>query len=99
MGGGTGNFCGTPRKLVECGLSRGEDMMLDNRPWQRVRQIVDKMRKDAVSVFGLPASPMPELRSRLVRRAEDFPKVIEAPAKCARGNRAVGRLRLRARQR
>jgi guanylate kinase len=77
-----GNFYGTPRKPVEQALARGEDMMFDI-DWQGTRQIVEKMRKDVVSVFVLPPS-MPELRARLERRAEDTPEVIARRLRNAR---------------
>ena len=70
-----GNYYGTPRKPVEQALARGEDMMFDI-DWQGTKQIVEKMRKDVVSVFILPPS-MAELKARLERRAEDTPDVIE----------------------
>jgi guanylate kinase len=77
-----GNFYGTPRKPVEQALARGEDMMFDI-DWQGTRQIVEKIRKDVVSVFVLPPS-MPELRARLERRAEDTPEVIARRLRNAR---------------
>jgi guanylate kinase len=77
-----GNFYGTPRKPVEQALARGEDMMFDI-DWQGTRQIVEKMRKDVVSVFVLPPS-MSELRARLERRAEDTPEVIARRLRNAR---------------
>jgi guanylate kinase len=77
-----GNFYGTPRKPVEQALARGEDMMFDI-DWQGTRQIVEKMRKDVVSVFVRPPS-MPELRARLERRAEDTPEVIARRLRNAR---------------
>jgi guanylate kinase len=77
-----GNFYGTPRKPVEQALARGEDMMFDI-DWQGTRQIVEKMRKDVVSVFVLPPS-MAELRARLERRAEDTPEVIARRLRNAR---------------
>jgi guanylate kinase len=77
-----GNFYGTPRKPVEQALARGEDMMFDI-DWQGTRQIVEKMRKDVVSVFVLPPS-MFELRARLERRAEDSPEVIARRLRNAR---------------
>ncbi len=77
-----GNFYGTPKKPVEQALARGEDMMFDI-DWQGTRQIVEKMRKDVVSVFVLPPS-MSELRARLERRAEDSPEVIARRLRNAR---------------
>jgi guanylate kinase len=77
-----GNYYGTPRKPVEQSLARGEDMMFDI-DWQGTKQIVEKMRKDVVSVFILPPS-MAELKARLERRAEDTPDVIERRLRNAR---------------
>ncbi|QEL21511.1 guanylate kinase [Bosea sp. F3-2] len=69
-----GNCYGTPRKPVEAALARGRDVLFDI-DWQGTMQIVDKAREDVVTIFILPPS-MAELRSRLVRRAEDAPEVI-----------------------
>jgi guanylate kinase len=77
-----GNYYGTPLKPVEDALARGEDMMFDI-DWQGTRQIVEKMKDDVVSVFILPPS-MTELKSRLVRRAEDSAEVIERRLRNAR---------------
>src|SRR5215213_1249257 len=77
-----GNYYGTPRKPVEQALARGEDMKFDI-DWQGTKQIVEKMRKDVVSVFILPPS-MADLKARLERRAEDTPDVIERRLRNAR---------------
>jgi len=69
-----GNCYGTPRKPVEAALGRGRDVLFDI-DWQGTMQIVEKAREDVVTIFILPPS-MAELRSRLVRRAEDAPEVI-----------------------
>lgn len=69
-----GNFYGTPRKPVDAALSAGRDVLFDI-DWQGTLQILDKARPDIVTVFILPPS-MAELKSRLVRRAEDAPEVI-----------------------
>jgi guanylate kinase len=69
-----GNFYGTPRKSAEKALAMGRDVLFDI-DWQGTQQIVAKARDDVVTVFILPPS-MAELRSRLVRRAEDAPEVI-----------------------
>lgn len=69
-----GNCYGTPRKPVEAALARGRDVLFDI-DWQGTMQIVDKARDDVVTIFILPPS-IAELRSRLVRRAEDAPEVI-----------------------
>ena len=52
--------------------------------WQGTQQIVKKARADVVTIFILPPS-MQELRSRLVRRAEDAPDVIAKRLDNARG--------------
>jgi len=69
-----GNFYGTPREPVEKALAEGRDVLFDI-DWQGTRQLLDKMREDVVTVFVLPPSA-PELKSRLVRRAEDSDAVI-----------------------
>ena len=69
-----GNGYGTPRKEVEASLAAGRDVLFDI-DWQGTQQIVKKARPDVVTIFILPPS-MAELRSRLVRRAEDAPDVI-----------------------
>ncbi|RDV02371.1 guanylate kinase [Undibacter mobilis] len=69
-----GNFYGTPREPVEKALAEGRDVLFDI-DWQGTRQLLDKMRDDVVTVFVLPPSAQ-ELKSRLVRRAEDSDAVI-----------------------
>ena len=69
-----GNGYGTPRKEVEASLAAGRDVLFDI-DWQGTQQIVAKARADVVTIFILPPS-IAELRSRLVRRAEDAPDVI-----------------------
>jgi guanylate kinase len=69
-----GNGYGTPRKEVEASLAVGRDVLFDI-DWQGTQQIVKKARADVVTIFILPPS-LAELRSRLVRRAEDAPDVI-----------------------
>lgn len=69
-----GNCYGTPRKPVEAALARGRDVLFDI-DWQGTMQIVEKAREDVVTIFILPPS-MAELRSRLVRRAEDAQEII-----------------------
>ena len=69
-----GNGYGTPREEVEASLAAGRDVLFDI-DWQGTQQIVKKARADVVTIFILPPS-MAELRSRLVRRAEDAPDVI-----------------------
>jgi guanylate kinase len=70
-----GNLYGTPRKPVEAHLAAGRDVLFDI-DWQGAEQLREKMPKDVVSVFILPPT-MAELKSRLTRRAEDDPAVIE----------------------
>jgi guanylate kinase len=69
-----GNYYGTPREPVEKALNEGRDVLFDI-DWQGTRQLLDKMRDDVVTVFVLPPSAQ-ELKSRLVRRAEDSDAVI-----------------------
>jgi guanylate kinase len=69
-----GNFYGTPRDPVEKALAGGQDMLFDI-DWQGTQQLAKAMPDDLVRVFVLPPS-MDELRSRLVRRAEDEEGVI-----------------------
>jgi guanylate kinase len=69
-----GNGYGTPRRDVEISLAEGRDVLFDI-DWQGTQQIVKRAREDVVTIFILPPS-MAELRSRLVRRAEDEPQVI-----------------------
>jgi guanylate kinase len=78
-----GNGYGTPRKEVEASLASGRDVLFDI-DWQGTQQIVKKAREDVVTIFILPPS-MAELRSRLVRRAEDSPEVIARRLENARG--------------
>lgn len=69
-----GNGYGTPRRPVEEALKAGRDVLFDI-DYQGTQQILEKAREDVVAIFILPPS-MAELRSRLVRRAEDAPEVI-----------------------
>jgi len=78
-----GNGYGTPRQAVEASLANGRDVLFDI-DWQGTQQIVKKARADVVTIFILPPS-MAELRSRLVRRAEDAPEVIAKRLDNARG--------------
>lgn len=82
-----GNYYGSPRRAVERALSRGEDILFDI-DYQGARQLVANAPDDVVSVFILPPS-IPELRSRLERRAEDSAEVI-AKRLAAAGNE-IGR--------
>lgn len=70
-----GNLYGTPRDPVEKAMAEGRDMLFDI-DWQGGQQLMEKARADVVSVFILPPS-MSELKSRLLRRAEDAPDAID----------------------
>jgi guanylate kinase len=70
-----GNCYGTPREPVEQVLQQGRDVLFDI-DCQGTRQVKEKFGGDAVTIFILPPS-MRELRSRLERRAEDRPDVID----------------------
>lgn len=76
------NFYGTPRDPVEEALSQGRDVLFDI-DWQGTLQLKKAAKKDVVSIFILPPS-MAELKSRLVRRAEDAQEVIERRLENAR---------------
>ncbi|SNY93833.1 guanylate kinase [Cohaesibacter sp. ES.047] len=76
------NFYGTPRDPVEEALSQGRDVLFDI-DWQGTLQLKKAARKDVVSIFILPPS-MVELKSRLIRRAEDADEVIERRLQNAR---------------
>lgn len=72
-----GNFYGTPRAPVEKALAEGRDVLFDI-DWQGTEQLsaIEDLRTDLVRVFVLPPD-FKELRSRLERRAEDAPDVIQ----------------------
>ncbi|MFD0915688.1 guanylate kinase [Pseudahrensia aquimaris] len=70
-----GNYYGTPFAPVQEAMEQGRDMLFDV-DWQGALQMFDAARADIVSIFILPPS-MAELRSRLIRRAEDSEEVIE----------------------
>lgn len=63
-------------------MADGSDMLFDI-DWQGAQQLNEKMRADIVSVFILPPS-LKELKSRLMRRAEDSAKTIETRLENAR---------------
>lgn len=69
-----GNFYGSPRKPIEASLSSGHDILFDI-DYQGAQQVRGNAPGDVVSVFILPPS-IPELRQRLLRRAEDTQEVI-----------------------
>jgi guanylate kinase len=70
-----GNFYGSPRRPIEASLAAGNDILFDI-DYQGARQVRANAPEDVVSVFILPPS-IPELRQRLLRRAEDTHEVIE----------------------
>ncbi|MGC2225167.1 MAG: guanylate kinase [Methylocella sp.] len=70
-----GNYYGTPREPAEQVLQEGRDVLFDI-DYQGTRQVKEMSGGDAVTIFILPPS-MRELRSRLERRAEDRPDVID----------------------
>lgn len=69
-----GNFYGTPRDAVDQAMGEGRDMLFDI-DYQGGQQLMETARTDVVSIFILPPS-MTELKSRLIRRAEDAEDVI-----------------------
>ncbi|MEN9778901.1 MAG: hypothetical protein RL014_49 [Pseudomonadota bacterium] len=69
-----GHRYGTSRKAIEDRIAEGGDVILEI-DWQGALQI-KKLFANAVLVFILPPS-WEELRSRLERRGEDSPEVIE----------------------
>ena len=77
-----GNLYGTPREPAELAMAQGRDMLFDI-DWQGADQLKEKMRADVVSVFILPPST-PELKARLIRRAEDSEKTIKTRLENAR---------------
>jgi guanylate kinase len=77
-----GNFYGTLREPAEQVLRQGRDVLFDI-DYQGARQVKEKSGGDAVAIFILPPS-MQELRSRLERRAEDRPDVIDKRLREAR---------------
>lgn len=77
-----GNFYGTPREPAEAAMAQGRDMLFDI-DWQGAVQLNEKMRADIVSIFILPPS-MAELKTRLMRRAEDSTEAIAKRLKNAR---------------
>ncbi len=67
---------GTPRGPVEAALSAGRDVLFDI-DWQGTQQLVEKARKDLVSIFILPPS-VDELERRLRARAQDPEDVVQS---------------------
>ncbi|MAB00478.1 MAG: guanylate kinase [Stappia sp.] len=78
-----GNFYGTPRDPVEEALSAGQDVLFDI-DIQGTFQLYEAVRPDVVSIFILPPS-IAEMKSRLHRRAEDTPEIIQRRLKTAVG--------------
>lgn len=74
------NRYGTSRKAIEEKIAAGADIVLEI-DFQGALQIKDKF-PNAVLIFILPPS-WPELRARLMRRAEDADEVIELRMKNA----------------
>ncbi|WP_182085693.1 guanylate kinase [Aureimonas sp. ME7] len=69
-----GNLYGTPRAAAEKAMREGRDMLFDI-DWQGALQLQEQAKADIVSIFILPPS-MQELKSRLLRRAEDSDATI-----------------------
>ena len=69
-----GNRYGTSRQAIEQRIGSGADVVLEI-DWQGALQI-KQLFANAVLVFVMPPS-WEELRSRLLRRGEDTPEVIE----------------------
>lgn len=77
-----GNYYGTPVDPVEEALEKGQDVLFDI-DWQGTLQLYKTARRDIVSIFILPPS-LAELKSRLIRRAEDDLEVISRRLENAR---------------
>lgn len=75
-----GNRYGTSRQAIEQRIGSGGDIVLEI-DWQGALQI-KRLFPNAILVFVLPPS-LEELRSRLERRGEDSPEVIELRLKNA----------------
>ncbi|MBO0906212.1 guanylate kinase [Jiella sonneratiae] len=69
-----GNFYGTPKAPAEKAMREGRDMLFDI-DYQGALQLQEKAGDDVVSIFILPPS-MQELKTRLLRRAEDSAETI-----------------------
>lgn len=70
-----GHLYGIPRDMVETNLKNGEDVIFDI-DWQGHRTLRVQSPNDVVSIFLLPPSKK-ELRSRLIKRAQDAMETIE----------------------
>jgi guanylate kinase len=82
-----GHRYGTPREPVEKAMMLGHDVLFDI-DWQGTLQIYKQAREDVASVFLLPPS-IPELKTRLERRAEDPPDVVAKRLKAAKAEIAT----------
>lgn len=76
-----GHHYGSRKSLVEKQMSAGQDVLFDI-DWQGTQQLAAGARPDLVSVFILPPS-LEELRSRLLKRAQDTAEVVDARMKAA----------------
>ena len=74
---------GTPQAPVMAALEAGRDVLFDI-DWQGARSVTAKAPEDVVRVFVLPPS-MPDLRRRLVARAQDSDAVIAGRLERAAG--------------
>ncbi|MEX6505543.1 guanylate kinase [Jiella sp. M17.18] len=77
-----GNFYGTPRAAAEKAMREGRDMLFDI-DYQGALQLQKQAKSDIVSIFILPPS-MAELKTRLLRRAEDSGETIAVRLKNAK---------------
>ncbi|HEX2020722.1 MAG TPA: guanylate kinase [Aurantimonas sp.] len=77
-----GNLYGTPRAAAEKAMQDGRDMLFDI-DYQGALQLQRQAKADIVSIFILPPS-MAELKTRLLRRAEDSGETIAVRLKNAR---------------
>ncbi|MBP0618193.1 guanylate kinase [Jiella mangrovi] len=77
-----GNFYGTPKAPAEKAMREGRDMLFDI-DYQGALQLQEKAGDDVVSIFILPPS-MEELKTRLLRRAEDSAETIAVRLKNAK---------------
>ena len=77
-----GNSYGTPRAAAERAMQEGSDMLFDI-DYQGALQLQEQAKADIVSIFILPPS-MSELKTRLLRRAEDSGETITVRLKNAR---------------
>ncbi len=69
------HYYGTPKDVVYAQLSGGEDVLFDI-DWQGHKSLREIAPDDVVSVFVLPPSKK-ELRTRLIKRAQDAMETVE----------------------